>query len=203
MKKPTNKIGFGIRGALLALLCFLGLGLAVFSIRQALAQDQSSATPLVKGIYRGVLPVVKHDVSPPLRSMKIIPPGPGKLRENEDADVIPARIHFAPEWDPVVQGSLGRGRSNGTEIPGPLVSFSGQTNTSGVVPPDPNGAVGPNHVVTMCNLSFEIFDKTGNVLFGPAANNTLWSGFGGDCQTDNSGDPVVLYDHLSDRWVLT
>ena len=55
----------------------------------------------------------------------------------------------------------------------------------------------------MCNLCFEIFDKTGTSLFGPAANNTLWAGFGGDCQTDNSGDPVVLYDQLSDRWVLT
>jgi len=203
MKKPTNKIGLVIRGTLLALLSILGLGLAVFSVRQALAQDQSSGTPAVKGIYRGVLPVVKHDVSPPLRSMKIIPPGPGKLRENEDEDIIPARIRFAPEWDPVVQGSLGRGRSDGTEIGGPIVTFNGQTNSSGVVPPDPNGAVGPNHVVTMCNLSYEIFDKAGNVLFGPAANNTLWAGFGGDCQTDNSGDPVVLYDHLSDRWVLT
>ena len=137
MKKPTNNIGYVIRGALLALLCVLGLGLAVFSVRQALAQDQSSGTPVVKGIYRGVLPVVKHDVSPPLRSMKIIPPGPGKLRENEDEDIIPARIRFAPEWDPVVQGSLGRGRSDGTDIGGPIVTFSGQTNTSGVVPPDP------------------------------------------------------------------
>ena len=61
----------------------------------------------------------------------------------------------------------------------------------------------PNHVVTMANLHFQIFDKSGNSLFGPAANNTLWSGFGGDCQTDNAGDPVVLYDQLADRWILT
>ena len=31
----------------------------------------------------------------------------------------------------------------------------------------------------MANLHFQIFDKSGNSLFGPAANNTLWSGFGG------------------------
>ena len=55
----------------------------------------------------------------------------------------------------------------------------------------------------MANLHFQIFDKSGNSLFGPAANNTLWSGFGGDCQTDNAGDPVVLYDQLADRWILT
>ena len=73
----------------------------------------------------------------------------------------------------------------------------------GCAPPDPNGAVGPNHVVTMSNLHFQIFNKTGTSLFGPAANNTLWAGFGGDCQTENAGDPVVLYDQLADRWLLT
>ena len=55
----------------------------------------------------------------------------------------------------------------------------------------------------MCNLSFQIFNKTGTSLFGPAANNTLWAGFGGPCQTQNAGDPVVLYDQLADRWLLS
>ena len=55
----------------------------------------------------------------------------------------------------------------------------------------------------MCNLSFQIFDKAGNSLFGPVANNTLWAGFGGACQTSNSGDPVVLYDRAADRWLLS
>ncbi len=65
------------------------------------------------------------------------------------------------------------------------------------------GDVGPNHYVAMSNLSFQIFDKAGNSLYGPALNNTLWAGFGGDCQTDNSGDPIVLYDQISDRWMLS
>ncbi len=111
MKKPTSKIGLVNRGSLLALLCFIGLALAFISIRQATAQAQSPETPVVKGIYRGLAPVVKFDLSPPLRTMKIIPPGPGKLRENEDRDIMPPRIRFAPEWDPVVQGSLGRGNA--------------------------------------------------------------------------------------------
>ena len=55
----------------------------------------------------------------------------------------------------------------------------------------------------MVNLTFQIFNKNGNSLFGPANNNTLWAGFGGDCQTDNSGDPVVLYDRAADRWLLS
>ena len=203
MKKFTNRFGFVNRRAVFALLCFVGLVMAFFATRKAAAQGQSPGTPVVQGVYRGLSPVVRFDISPPLREMRVILPGPGELRENEDRDLLPYKVRFAPEWDPVVQPTLG-GRGNGsqTEIPGPIVSFNGQTNTSSVVPPDPNGAVGPNHIVTMCNLSFQIFDKVGNSLFGPAANNTLWAGFGGECQTDNSGDPVVLYDQLADRWFL-
>ena len=85
----------------------------------------------------------------------------------------------------------------------PIISFDGNSNMCGCSPPDPNGAVGPNHVVTMSNLHYQIFNKTGTSLFGPAANNTLWSGFGGACQTQNAGDPVVLYDQLADRWLLS
>ena len=203
MKKLSNHFGLIHRRALCAALCLAGLAVALFATRNAAAQDQSPGTPVVQGIYRGLAPVVKFDISPPLREMRVILPGTGKLRENEDRDIVPMRIRFAPEWDPVVQATVGGDNPAGTEIPGPMVSFNGQSNTSGVVPPDPNGAVGPNHIVTMCNLSFQIFNKTGTSVFGPAANNTLWAGFGGECQTDNSGDPVVLYDRAADRWFLS
>ena len=120
------------------------------------------------------------------------------MRENEDqGPSLPGPVGRVVR-DPVVQRVLGK-----IGIPGPIVNFDGNSNLCGCSPPDPNGAVGPTNVVTMANLHFQIFDKTGNSLFGPAANNTLWSGFGGDCQTDNAGDPVVLYDQLADRWILT
>ena len=31
-------------------------------------------------------------------------------------------------------------------------------------------------------------------LYGPVPTNTLWSGFGGGCQTNNDGDATVVYD---------
>jgi hypothetical protein len=40
-------------------------------------------------------------------------------------------------------------------------------------------------------------------LYGPAAGNTLWTGFGGVCSTSNDGDPIVQYDHLADRWMMS
>src|SRR5437016_4781661 len=120
------------------------------------------------------------------------------LRENEERGPIPVAPIGPVVPDPVVQRVLGK-----IGIPSPIISFDGNVNLCGCSPPDPNGAVGPNHVVTMSNLHFQIFNKSGTSLFGPAANNTLWSGFGGGCQTQNSGDPVVIYDQLADRWLLT
>ncbi|MDQ3199345.1 MAG: hypothetical protein M3Q46_09220 [Verrucomicrobiota bacterium] len=201
MEKSVNRFGIVSPRAFFGLLCFVGLIFALFAPGKAGAQDQSNGTPTIKGTYRGLSPVVKFDVSRPLREIGAIPPGWGQIPENEDREIVPLRVRFAPEWDPVVQSTVG-GRDS-AEIPGPLVSFNGQTNSSGVVPPDPNGAVGPNHVVAMCNLSFQIFNKAGTSVFGPAANNTLWAGFGGSCQTSNSGDPVVLYDRAADRWLLS
>jgi hypothetical protein len=180
-------------------MALLGFGTFSNLFAQRPQQPNSPRQPLVRAEYRGVLPVVKFDISPPLRDMKPLPAKECTLRENEDQDIL---AHLAPLGpvvpDPVVQRVLGK-----IGIPDPTISFDGNSNLCGCSPPDPNGAVGPNHVVTMANLHFQIFDKSGNSLFGPAANNTLWSGFGGDCQTDNSGDPVVLYDQLADRWILT
>ncbi len=204
MKKLSHRLRFVSRRTLCAVLCSAGLVLTLSALHEAAAQGAASGTPAIQGVNRGLAPVVKFDISPPLREMRIILPGPGAIPENEDREIVPLKLRFAPEWDPVVQTTVGGQNGPGEmEIPGPLVSFSGQTNASGVVPPDPNGAVGPNHIVTMCNLSFQIFDKVGTSVFGPAANNTLWAGFGGACQTSNSGDPVVVYDRLADRWLLS
>jgi hypothetical protein len=94
-------------------------------------------------------------------------------------------------------------------IPGPLLnttpgaSFDG-VGYNGLIPPDTNMAVGPNHIVQWVNAQFAVFDKSGNILPGyPKPGNAFWSGFGGMCQTTNNGDPIAQYDRLADRWVMT
>jgi len=72
-----------------------------------------------------------------------------------------------------------------------------------VNPPDPVGDVGPNHYVEMINLSVAVFDKQGNRLAGPIAIGDLWAGFAVEDCTDPSGDPIVLYDQLVNRWILS
>jgi len=72
-----------------------------------------------------------------------------------------------------------------------------------IVPPDTEGDVGPNHYVQWNNLVVEIFDKAGNSILGPFPGNQFFQGLGGDCETTNDGDPVVRYDPLADRWVVS
>ncbi|QQR72141.1 MAG: choice-of-anchor J domain-containing protein [Holophagales bacterium] len=151
--------------------------------------------------FRGASRAIQFDVSPPLRDIPPIKPIPGlslqTRREGMPGEDL-NKTTGPQSIDLLVQDWIGSG-----EMPAPSISFNGPSNVSGVSPPDPVGDVGPNHYVAMSNLSFQVFSKTGTSLYGPALNNTLWSGFGGPCQTENAGDPVVLYDQFADRWLLT
>ncbi len=88
-------------------------------------------------------------------------------------------------------------------MPPPLITFEGLNNRNNAVPPDTVGEAGPNHYVQWINRSLAIWDKQGTLLFGPMNGRTLWSGFGGICETSDNGDPIVQYDHLADRWLLS
>jgi len=87
--------------------------------------------------------------------------------------------------------------------PTPLLSFDG-ISANGLVPPDPNGDVGPNHYVQMVNTRFVIYSKSGVLLSGPTNINQLFVGLAGSqCATRNDGDPIVVYDRFADRWLLS
>ncbi len=192
IKSPAQSAFFYPRVLVGVVLCFASVALAFFALHNASAQANP---PLeVKGEFRGLAPVVKFDVSPALRDMQVIPPGPGKDRENEDREIMPFKVRFAPEWDPVVQSTVRDRRTRWNGDPGANRDLQRPAEYHGASPPDPNGRSAQTTLSTMGNLSFQIFNKTGTSLFGPAANNTLWAGFGGACQAQNAGDPVVLYD---------
>ena len=85
-------------------------------------------------------------------------------------------------------------------ITNPDKSFPGITSSSN--PPDTVMDVGPNHIVQMVNATqFQVWDKNGNSLMGPASFGGLWP-LGDPCRS-NRGDPIVVYDHLADRWLLS
>ncbi len=145
---------------------------------------------------------VKFDVSPPLRDIK---PNLKKMKKGDDDQGQPGPVgDTRHDPDPAIQTTVGQGVFNNPDAIPPIgTSFNGMSNSSGATPPDPNGDIGPNHYVQMVNTQFQIFNRSGTSLFGPANINTLFSGFGGACETQNSGDPVVLYDQLANRWLLS
>jgi hypothetical protein len=148
---------------------------------------------------------VHRDVSPPLREMVKLMPAPS-LAKHEAEPVrripLPSGLSMLPE-DPIRQQTV---------VPfTPVVgtSFEGLGNgqygfsVTGA-PPDTNGTVGATQYVQWVNTSFAVFNKTtGALIAGPTAGNALWAGFGGGCQNNNDGDPVVLYDKIAQRWVFS
>jgi len=173
----------------------------------AIGQQPSNRPETAMGPPPVVGQAVKHDLSPALRDVPAIPlvAEPPAFREIP-RQPLPRRGPKPGVLDPVIQASPGA-----QAIPLTLANFEGVSNSaqSGVsgftvVPPDTNGDVGPNHYVQWVNLAFAVYDKTGGMLPGyPKAGKALWAGFGGPCETGNDGDPIVLYDHLADRWLMS
>ena len=168
------------------------------------AQPTARTRPLTPKFSKAVA----FDISPALRTLPL-----AKKYVADPSNLLEIR----PERGPRAQSkgyksgdAALQALSAAVAIPSPLANFEGLSNQDNfnifgfrVNPPDPNGEVGPNHYVEMINLVFAVYDKTGNKLLGPVDTGTLWAGFPiTDC-TDPSGDPVVLYDQLEDRWILT
>ena len=185
--------------------------LALVVVLAAPATAQAADQPMHPS---GVLMPLKVGASPVLRDMDLNAlrrqQAPTKAQEINPREVnahnaeLPGRIANAPApnrpVDAAVQGGFGP-----LVMPAAIMNFDGVGNVDGVLPPDTEGDVGVNYYVQWVNLSFDIFDKTTGVsaIGGPVPGNSLWTGFGGSCETNNSGDPIVLYDHLAGRWFMS
>jgi hypothetical protein len=179
---------------LISILSFAALAASVFLPIPVQAQKPSPS-----GVE--VSPAVHQDISAPLGSMASAPVNPSKHQKNLKALVksVPKNI-----VDPVIQASQGVlvATTSGLTFPG--VGNGDYGFVPNAAPPDTNGAAGATQYVQWVNESFAVFNKTtGALVYGPVAGNTLWSGFGGGCQTNNDGDPIVQYDKAANRWVFS
>jgi len=183
-------------------LSILIVALSVIVVIPAAAAPQQQG----KGPQPKFTNAVAFDVSPALRDIKPLPhatPNTDFLEIRPDRG--PQGENGAFQADGALQAEL-----SAASIPATDANFEGLSNQDNfnvfggrVNPPDPVGAVGPDHYVQMINLVFGVFDKQGNLLLGPVDTGTLWSGFEVPDCTDPSGDPIVLYDQFVDRWILT
>ena len=71
-------------------------------------------------------------------------------------------------------------------------------------PPDTTGAAGTTQYVQWVNEAFAVFNKqTGVPILGPLDGRAIWTKFGGVCEETNDGDPIVLFDRMAKRWVMS
>lgn len=95
-------------------------------------------------------------------------------------------------------------------MPTPGVNFEGLSSMDNTAvlgttfaPSDSVGDVGPNHYVQMTNTLVRVFNKDGTPAAAPFRLSSLTSVAGGPCANVDDGDPIVNYDPLADRWILS
>ncbi len=154
-----------------------------------------------------VVQQVKNDVSFPLRDMAAAAQVSNGAQQEQAPVALPTgALVTSAQPDPVagpLTSALAGVRTG--------LNFDGQSandtrNLLGVafVPPDTNGAVGATQFVQIVNVTIAVYDKgTGALVLGPALISSVWRGFGGPCENGDGGDPIVLYDQLAGRWLVS
>jgi len=157
------------------------------------------------------------DVSPPLVDLATrastlfgVKEADNEVSEN---DQLPAfRIVRSDLADPVVQSELPTLQSlapGGFTPAAPATGFNFLgVGSNGLSPSDSNGSVGNNQFVETVNTRYQIWSlnrstKVATSVLGPSNINVLWNGFGGACQAQNSGDPIVVFDKVAGRWLIS
>jgi hypothetical protein len=226
--KNVRRSAFVILRALIAsVLCLTAVMLALFAFVAlpylgqrsdgggAIKLDKNPAErPRIKSKTTHAIP---YSGAPQLLT-PVAPVRTGKLRDMAPIDPEKVEKHYHPEpIRPKTATKSGGPRAAiqtkaGAQVLAPSatgVSFEGiGVGLAGFSPsgnpPDVNGRVGPTQFVQWNNTSFAVFNKTTGALeYGPTAGNTLFQSLGGVCASHNDGDPVVSYDILAGRWVIS
>ncbi len=136
--------------------------------------------------------------------LRQLPPGKIEKRERperEEPEIIPIELPGSVPAQPL--GPVGPS----APAPAPTSNFDGLdfANWGAGHPPDTNGDVGPTYYIQTINTSIGVYQKSDGTRVAAFTFNTLMSQghFGNLCDTNNFGDPVVLYDTFEDRWIIT
>ncbi len=163
---------------------------------------------------------VSFAISEPVRNFGMAKPEPGKKYKQMEGVEGDEAINKKNE-ERVKEIVAGKGGETVTNIqnmavrepniPAAITSFEGNSSADNfaayggrVYPPDCNGDVGPNHYVQTTNLLVGIYDKSTGALVVPKFKmSTLFASLGPPFSTTDRGDPIVLYDQLADRWLIS
>ncbi len=164
------------------------------SLPAGIAGMPTSGHPIVGHSY-------KNDRSIPVRQMRTLPPAPGK--EAEASPNPKTRHPFPGRTDTVVQH-----KKFPNAMPAPILNFDGiavprrrlQLRAARYEWRGRRDAVRPDRQRGLSGLRQ---DAPGPRSSAPCRSRRVWSGFGGVCQSNGDGDPVVLYDQLANRWLIS
>src|SRR5262245_36362984 len=198
--------------ALFALVIFCA---AIFLPASMLGQGNPQLPPQATDHRAEVsLPVYFDTTTRPLREM--VPAKEPHRSPRGGRDFEPGRPQPVGNSNPAVIDPLaekGIGFSSASVLPSAATIGTAVDPDFRVAPPDTTGDVGPDHYVQWVNLRYSIYNLTrgaNHEITGfslangfPKQGNAVWQGFGGPCEAFNDGDPIVQYDQLADRWVLT
>ena len=175
------------KAALIAALCFV--------VHQNLAYGQQASVPVISApVTPSAVTVDPSSLQPPVSQIPMV-----TVPEGEPLPTVPP-APSKPVSDTVMQLREGYVADQTEGLSDPEINIPGITSAAN--PPDTVGDVGRNHFVQMVNATrFQIWDKQGNALTPPLVFGNLWPV--GDVCRSNAGDPIVVYDHLADRWLLS
>ncbi|HEV8579624.1 MAG TPA: carboxypeptidase regulatory-like domain-containing protein [Thermoanaerobaculia bacterium] len=137
-----------------------------------------------------------------LRTLPRTRPRKEERPEREEPPLNPVELPgFVPQSAPLIPVVAA------AAAPPPIANFPGLdfATWGNGHPPDTVGDVGPVYYIQAINTSLGIFRKSDGVRVAALGFNTFMSqgNFGNLCDTNNFGDPVILYDSFEDRWVIT
>jgi hypothetical protein len=178
------------------------------------------------GVHPETGNAIAHDVSRPLSEVHVPPQFPQGFQVEVPLRAAPARTrpNVSQGPDPLRQSDA-EPVFGAAATPAPLINVPGLSDDDNaatiggrVVPPDTEGDIGPDHYVQWINLIIGVWDVNRDTSGAPTsvtlaagfpkAGNAVFAGFTGSaaadaCRTTNNGDPIVLYDHLANRWLIS
>ena len=82
--------------------------------------------------------------------------------------------------------------------PLPAKDFLGLKDNNNSIPPDVNGAAGPNHLMITLNTEVRIMDRDGNAI-STVGTGSFWYSMPG---AGDTFDPKIIYDPNEGRWIF-
>jgi len=196
------------------LFLVLAVGASFFVFRQPVVKSGPvNSAEAISEVKPGFMRAAASGVSEKVSSFSSKPAFPGR----KPGDPAQERVLFVSDNQAVRERAAGSVHEDdapaavsAVPVPTPSLAFDGITNRQNgenfglfFLPSDTNGDAGQSHYVQATNSLVQIFNKSGVAVAPPFKMSDIFAPLGTVCSTRNDGEPIVLYDTLADRWLLS